>query len=412
MNYAQFMKPFLLACTVLASACTVDEVAVGGDEDEPLPSDELGEIDAADLPPGCNQATTVVLYSESTNAFTLPQAFAAIADPCTNYYVYLPALTGDKTQVRASADKVHALGPNFHAMAEFHFAAWRDWIALSPGTRDFRIAGHVFRTRMAEAGFDAAAGDTWAINEFPSTTRTGEFDVWTHEIDAVTGLAEGDGTVTSRGIVFVAGMGETLANFSVYKPNLETWLQQTDFWSAMAASVRGFSYEVYADPHLNCVVGSNVPADRAALNAFLEHLPRLAIAGGGATATAAAFLKRHSIPLLQAAFNSDVGFGDSRINLGDFEKFSRLQIYSTHFWAAENGYPGRRIGFAWAPKDATPDQELELAGVIANSVTRSYPANGFFNLGKLACSSSGSLEGCGCTVSGSYNHGWDALGDF
>jgi len=115
MNSVQFMKPFLLACAVLATACTVDEVAVDNDEDEPLPSDELGEIDAADLPPGCNQATTVILYSESTNAFTLPQAFAATADPCTHYYVYLPALTTDKTLVRASADKVHALGPTWPA---------------------------------------------------------------------------------------------------------------------------------------------------------------------------------------------------------------------------------------------------------------------------------------------------------
>src|SRR2546430_9829227 len=40
------------------------------------------------------------------------------------------------------------------------------------------------------------SGDTWAINEFPSTTRTGELDVWTHEENAVKGLAEGDGTIT------------------------------------------------------------------------------------------------------------------------------------------------------------------------------------------------------------------------
>jgi hypothetical protein len=392
---------------LLVTACAVDEVEI--DEDEPLPVDELGELDAADLLPGCNQVTTVVLYSESTNAFTLPNAFAAAVDRCTHYYVYLPALTGDKTQVRASADKVHALGPNFHAMAEFHWAAWRDWVNASPGTRDFRSAGHVFRTRMAAAGYDAAAGDIWAINEFPSTTRTGEFNVWTHERDAVKGLAEGDGSVTARGVVFIAGMGQTLQNFSVYKPNLKNWLQQTEFWADMATSVRGFMYEVYADPHNNCVIGSNVPADRANLNAYLEHLPRLAVAGGAAAGTAAAYLKRHYIPLVQASWGSNFGFGDNRIALTEFEKFSRLQVYATHFWAAQNGYPGRRIGFAWAPKDATPEQEVALANVIAGSVGRSYPANDFFNLGKFACSIAGSLNGCGCTVSGAYNHGWDTF---
>src|SRR5205814_6905106 len=136
----------------------------------------------------------VILYSESTNAFTLPNAFAATADTCTQYYVYLPAVLdaqGEKTLPRASADKVRALGPNFHAMAEFHWGAWRNWIDASPGTRDWVLAGKAFRSRMLDAGY--AAGDIWAINEFPTTTRTGEQDVWTHERNAVKSLAAGDG---------------------------------------------------------------------------------------------------------------------------------------------------------------------------------------------------------------------------
>jgi hypothetical protein len=35
--------------------------------------------------------------------------------------------------------------------------------------------------------------------------------------------------------------------------------------------------------------------------------------------------------------------------------------------------------------------------------------NEFFNLGKYACSTSGNLAGCGCTVSGSYNKRWDTF---
>src|SRR5258706_4312791 len=112
------------------------------DEDPPPagPTDPQDGIDttpdAADAIANCNSVTSVVLYSESTNEFTLPNAFAAAADRCTQYYVYLPALAGDKTQVRADADKVHLLGPNFHAMAEFHWGAWREWVLASPGTPD------------------------------------------------------------------------------------------------------------------------------------------------------------------------------------------------------------------------------------------------------------------------------------
>jgi hypothetical protein len=406
------MKPssLLVWCALLVAGC-VDgiEGLESLDEDEPMPEagENIVEIEANEAIGNCASVTSVVLYSESTNALKLPGAFAAQADPCTHYYVYLPAITDDKTQVRPTAANVHALGPNFHAMAEFHWAAWHNWIAQSPGTRNWLIAGKVFRTRMAEGGYDAR--DIWAINEFPSSTRTGEGDVWTHERNAVRGLAEGDGSRTVRGLVFLAGMGQNLQNFAVYKPNLKDWLQQTAYWADMASYVRFFSYEVYADPHYNCVVGSNVPADRANLNAYLEHLPQLAREGGDKTATAFAYLRKSYTPLLGSAWNATIGFGDNRISISDFMKFQRLQIYATHFWASQHGYPGRRIGFAWAPKNATPAQETDIANVIAGSVKRSYPAGGFYNLGRYACSADGGLDGCGCTVAGSYNKGWDAL---
>jgi hypothetical protein len=204
-------------------------------------------------------------------------------------------------------------------------------------------------------------------------------------------------------------MGQTLQNFSVYKPSLKTWLQQDAWWSDMNSYVRWFGYEVYADPHLNCVTGSNVPADAAALNAYLEHLPRFATAGGAASATAARYLAHHYLPIVNEAWNSNVGFGNDLVGLADFVKFSRLQVFATHFWAANHGYPGRRIGFAWAPKDSTPEQEGQIATAIAGAVSRSYPMNEFFNLGKYACSTSGNLDGCGCTISGSYNAQWNAM---
>ena len=402
------MRAFLAA--VLLVGCVADVAEMPGDE--PEGGVDVGDGDVTPAVSGCTAMTTVVLYSEETSELYLPSAFAAHADPCTRYYVHLPALSGDKTMPRPDADKVHALGPNFFAMAEFSWGAWREWIAASPGTRDWELAGKAFRSRMAAAGYDVARGDLWAINEFPASTRTGEESVWPHEQSAVKGLAEGDGTMTVRGVAYLAGMGQVLQNFSVYKANVKGWLQQDAWWASMNSYVKWFSYEVYADPHDACVPGSNVPANAANLNAFLEHIPRLAAAGGSATATARNYLAHHYLPLVSAAFNSNNGFGDNVIGLDDFVKYSRLQVFATHFWAANNGYPGRRIGFAWAPKNTTPAQEAAISTALAGSVARAYPKNEFFNLGKYACSTSGNLDGCGCTVTGSYNTGWITFGSW
>ncbi len=344
------------------------------------PADDLGEDSQAIA--GCTSVTTVLLYSEDTYELTLPNAFAAVQDRCTRYYVDLPHLTPDATMPRGGVEHVHALGPRFHAMAEFSWGAWRQWIAESPGTRDWRLAGEAFRARMAAAGYDVARGDTWVINEFPSTTRTGALDVWTHEREAVRALAN-DGT---QGAVLVIGMGG----------DLSPWLAQGPYWDDMQRAVRFFAHEVYADPHGACT--GDVAGGVAHLNEYLERLPAYAVAGGDATATARAYLDRAYVPLVSAAWNSDNGFGNDRIALGEFERFSRLQIYATHVFAADHAFPGRRVGFAWAPKAASDMAQSDLSGVIARAVARAYPADHFYNYGKYACSISGALDGCACAV--------------
>jgi hypothetical protein len=370
----------------------------------------------ADAITGCPSVTNVILYSESTYELRLPLAFQAAANTCTRYFVHLPAIvdaaSGLKILPRPNVDKVHALGPNFFAMAEFAWGDWRQWIEQSPGTRNWEQAGKLFRQSMTAAGYDVSYGDTWAVNEFPSSTRTGALDVWTHEASAVKGLYEGDGSASSAGVVYLVGMSQGLTYFSEYKPNIENWLQQDSFWNAMDQYVRFFAEEVYADPHYNCVIGSNVQDDADHLNAYLEHIPRLAAAGGTRTATAHAYLQHAYVPLVNEAWNSNNGFGDNLVSLGNFEKFSRLQVYATHYWAANHGYPGRRLGFAWCPKDTTEDQDIELSGIIARSVQRAYPTGAFYGLGKLACSVGGDLSACGCSMSGSFNGDWATFGNW
>src|SRR5215475_10140679 len=102
------MKIIAIALVTAAAGCMVGDDA-GYD-------DGTGELaEAPQTIPGCDGVSTVLLYSEATYELTLPNGFAAAQDACTRYYVHLPALSADKTMPRGGADKVHALGPNFHA---------------------------------------------------------------------------------------------------------------------------------------------------------------------------------------------------------------------------------------------------------------------------------------------------------
>ncbi len=99
-----------------------------------------------------------VFYAAS-DWLRLATKLAAAASPCAEYYVSVPPLVADKTTFRRDqAWRIRALGPNFHAMAEIHFATWTRWVA-STGT-SWHAAGVTARERMAAAGYDVALGDT------------------------------------------------------------------------------------------------------------------------------------------------------------------------------------------------------------------------------------------------------------
>jgi hypothetical protein len=365
---------------------------------------------------GCKQVSTVLVYAQQ-DYLTIAQGLAAHADRCTRYYVSLPALAADKTMPRSGEngqnipDAIRAFGPNFHAMAEFSWSGWHRWIADSPGTRTWQMAGKLFRQRMVDAGYRVDLGDIWEVNEFPSTTRTGANGTWEHEEAAVKGLWEGDGAHV-KGLVFMMGMGQGTTYLDVYKEQLRGWLSHASFWAAMNAHVKWFAQEVYPDPHFDCVGSSNVLTEQAHMSAYLEHLPRLAAAGPHAADTAFAYLDHAYVPLFGAAWRAKIGYGETDIPFESMIKFLRLEVYSTHFWAAHHAYPDRRIGFAWAPPydRTTADQRRTFANVLGGSIQRSYPYDGFWQLGKYACSTTGSLDGCGCAVEGGhFNEAWSTM---
>ena len=108
------------------------------------------------------------------------------------YDISVPPLAADKTQMRSgSAPTIRALGPGFHALAEVNFTAWGNWVA-STGNSWYQ-AGVEARRRMAAAGFDVAAGDSWAVNELSSAVRVGTGASRQNMRDLVHGLYDGDG---------------------------------------------------------------------------------------------------------------------------------------------------------------------------------------------------------------------------
>jgi len=116
------------------------------------------EAQAAD---GCRSLRAV--FYAATGSLTLAQGLAANASVCAQYYVSVPPLAADKTQMRNGvAGPMRALGSSFHALAEVNVSAWQGWVA-STGSSWYQ-AGVEARRRMSAAGFDVAGGDTWAVN--------------------------------------------------------------------------------------------------------------------------------------------------------------------------------------------------------------------------------------------------------
>ena len=129
----------------------------------------------------------------------LATTLAAKASPCAQYYISVPPVTADKTRQRPGhAAQIRALGPTFHALAEIHLSTWQKWVASTGST--WHQAGIDARRKMAAAGFDVTAGDTWALNEVTSAMRRGEGAGRANLREFLRGLfdAGGEGPPTSR----------------------------------------------------------------------------------------------------------------------------------------------------------------------------------------------------------------------
>jgi hypothetical protein len=204
---------------------------------------------------------------------------------------------------------------------------------------------------MAAAGFDVAAGDSWAVNELPSSVRR---DLGTAREDAeqfLRGLYEGDGRRV-QGAVFVIGVMHGTTDASLYKSTLKSWFSDTPFWIEMRRSVKFWAQEVYGDARRWGVQGSASYIRRTYLNDFLQHAARLSAVAPERYGVASTFLARSHTPIANAGWQWPSGLGWTMVSGAQMQAFVSSQTYALREYASASPGPDR-FGFAWAPNNAT-----------------------------------------------------------
>jgi hypothetical protein len=393
----------IAAAAVLSIGCSAD--AGEGDDDN-----ETGIDDAALT--SCSEKTEVWLWHPSSPVSPITEHLTA-NKPCTHYYVGIALVADSKTNfhpnVAAEVERVHKLGSNFHAVAEFHYGAWHEWIAASPGTRDWRKAGLEFRRRMDAGGFDIHKGDsdTWLVQEFPSTLRSSA-ETRDQAAALVKGLYDG-GARRKLGAVTHSGVGQAkMENHAGHKAIAKEFLTDESFWRSMGLHVRWWLEQVYADPHATCVASANVATQARAINDYTMYLPRLASKGPASAGAARSFFDRTYTPLLNGSWNSDVGYGDTRVTSAQLSALLSMQIYATRTWSETHAAPDHRFGFAWVPQPANAAQEAQVPALgkrTADAINGAYKEG--TGTASRACSPSGAYTFCQCNVAGAkFNTGW------
>ena len=283
--------------------------------------------------------------------------------PCAEYYISVPPLVANKTTFRPNqANRIRALGPNFHAMAEVHFATWTRWVASTGNS--WHAAGVAARANMAAAGYDVALGDTWALNELTTAVRRGDGNARANVREFIRGLYEGDGSRPTKGAVLVIGFGQRTGDVSVYQYTLQNWLADTAFWTDMAAYVTDWSQEVYGDLRSHAVAGVPVSTRREYLNDYLQHKLVLASAGPSTIEPARAYLREAYSPLANGAWPRESAWGWTMAPVDQMSAYVSAQVNAMRWFSATSGQSRDHWGFAWAPTNANG---LSLADFAAQT---------------------------------------------
>ncbi|MBI5537949.1 MAG: hypothetical protein HY898_34825 [Deltaproteobacteria bacterium] len=356
------------------------------------------------IPAGCPLKAKILTYAPNGWEI-LADAFEADSTPCGDYFIFLPAPSNNKIEVRgpAAPQSIRARTGRFFAMAEFHWQTWEG----QPGS--WYDKGVSFRQKMDAMGYNIPRGDTWAINELPSSVRS-DPAVRQQVRDAVRGLYTGaPGSPPRAGTVYVIEMGQATTNFGTYKPNAKSWMEDSGFWADMDKYVLYWGQETYTVPALTCVGGTTVADKSSHINDFVEHFGKLVNVGPSSVATARTFLNSAYFPLMNAWYKNGDKYGKTAVtSLDNMKHLVSHQTYAARAWADSHLYPDGRIGFAWSNNGAgTPAERTELAQRLASSIRWAYDING---TAAKACSQSGAYTWCQCDVAGAaFNDGWSTF---
>jgi hypothetical protein len=300
-----------------------------------------------------------VFYAAS-DWLRLATKLAAAGSPCADYSISVPPIVADKTQFRPNqASRIRALGPNFHALAEVHFATWTRWVA-STGSSWF-TAGVTARQRMADAGYDVARGDSWAVNELTTAVRRGDGNARANIREFLRGLYEGDGSRPTKGAALVIGFGQRTGDLTAYQSTMQSWLGDSEFWTDVADYVSDWSQEVYGDIRAHAVPGEDTSTRREYLNDYLQHPLVLAGAGPAEVEPARSFLRAAYSPLANGAWPRETAWGWTMVPADQMAAYISAQVDALRSFSVAAGQSQDHWGFAWAPRNTTGVSDSEFA---------------------------------------------------
>lgn len=366
------------------------------------------------LPAWCRLPAKVIVYTAS-DWVRAAQKLTGDTTPCAEVFLSIPPLAADKTRFRVLQDDlVRAVSPQVHPVAEIHTGGWQTWVNANRKTWYEAVEA---RRRMADAGYDVTKGETWAVNEFSSAVRRGDGNARANMRELVRGLREGaPGMPEARGIVFVIGLSQRLADTSVYKATMKGFLADSAFWQSMRESVRFFAQEVYADSRSWGVPGSSRNERARHLKDYLQHVIELAEAGPEEVATAVEYLRSAFLPLGSAAWPWADSFGDTDMPAEQMQHFVSTQTFAIRHYAGSHPQsgPGERIGFAYAPNPARAREPGFAAGNglvldrLSAALRDSYDRGGGSQMG--ACGEPGAHDWCeGERADAVFNPAWRLL---
>ena len=207
---------------------------------------------------------------------------------------------------------------------------------------------------MAEAGYDVAQGDTWALNELTSAVRRGDGNARANIREFLRGLYEATARGRPAAPSLVIGFGQRTSDVSVYQNTLQSWLSDTAFWTDMATYVSDWSQEVYGDLRGHAVPGEPVSVRREYLNDYLQHKLVLAGAGPSEIETARAYLQRGLQPAGERRVAArDAAWGWTMVPVEQMAAYVSAQINAMRNFTASSGQVRDHWGFAWAPRNTT-----------------------------------------------------------